>query len=196
MTKTLLQLAGADPKPSALAESVLVIVDAQNEYLEGPLALSGVDAAMPVLAGLLARARDAGTPVVHIAHKGRAGGAFDRDDRRGQIADAVAPQDGEPVIEKGLPNSFAGTTLKAELDRIGERPLIVAGFMTHMCVSSTLRAALDLGYRSTLAGDACATRDLPDPMGGVIKADTIHRSALAALADRFACVVMAQDIPG
>ena len=37
--------------------------------------------------------------------------------------------------------------------------------MTNMCVSSTARAALDLGYKATVAADAAATRDLPDPMG-------------------------------
>ena len=39
-----------------------------------------------------------------------------------------------------------------------------------------------------MAADAAATRDLPDPMGGVIGADALHRAALAELADRFAIV--------
>jgi nicotinamidase-related amidase len=28
--------------------------------------------------------------------------------------------------------------------------MVLAGFMTHMCVSSTARAALDLGFRTTI----------------------------------------------
>lgn len=60
--------------------------------------------------------------------------------------------------------------------------------MTHMCVSSTVRAALDLGYRSTVIASACATRDLPDGLGGVVDAATLHRAALAALGDRFAVI--------
>ena len=71
----------------------------------------------------------------------------------------------------------------------GRRELIVAGFATHMCVSATTRAALDHGYRTTVVAAACATRDLPDPLGGVIAAETVHRAELAALADRFAVVV-------
>lgn len=67
--------------------------------------------------------------------------------------------------------------------------------MTHMCVSSTARAALDLGYRVTVAGDAAATRDLPDPSGGVISADALHRAALAELGDRFAVVTTVDQIP-
>ena len=34
-----------------------------------------------------------------------------------------------------------------------------------------------------------ATRDLPDPLGGVIPASVVHRTALSELADRFAVVV-------
>ena len=61
--------------------------------------------------------------------------------------------------------------------------------MTHMCVSSTVRAALDLDYRCSVVAAACATRDLPDGTGGVIAADQLQRAELAALADRFATVL-------
>jgi nicotinamidase-related amidase len=195
MAKTLLQLAGATPVPSRLGLSVLVLIDIQNEYFDGPLQLTGVGAAAEVAAGLLARARALGTPVVHVRHRGRAGGAFDPEAPRGQIHASVAPLAGEAIVDKGLPNSFANTTLAEVLQGIGPRPLVVAGFMTHMCVSATVRSALDRGLSSTVAMDATATRDLPDPTGGVLPADTVHRAALAAIADRFATVVSAADIP-
>jgi len=133
--------------------------------------------------------------VVHVRHRGRPGGAFDPDAPRGQIHASVAPLAGETVIDKGLPNAFAGTGLAEALEAIGPRPLIVVGFMTHMCVSATVRAALDRGLSSTVAMDATATRDLPDPTGGELASDTVHRAALAAIADRFATVVAAADIP-
>jgi len=61
--------------------------------------------------------------------------------------------------------------------------------MTHMCVSSTARAALDLGYRATVIADATATRALPDPTGGPdLAPEALQRAALAELADRFAVV--------
>src|SRR3546814_7791052 len=85
----------------------------------------------------------------------------DREAESGAIHAKAAPAAGETVVEKGLPNAFAGTTLQAELDKIGRKKLILAGFQTHMCVSATARAALDLGYRSTVVASAAATRDLP-----------------------------------
>ena len=187
--KTLLEMAGADLTPPPLAEAVLVLIDCQNEYVTGALPLEGVEAALERLAALLVRARAAGTPVVHIQHRGRAGGAFDLDQPRGAIHEAVAPLDGEIVIEKGLPNSFAGTTLHEELQKLGRDNLILTGFQTHMCVSATVRSALDHGYRSTVVADCCGTRALPDRKGGAVSAQVLHDATLAALADRFAVVV-------
>ena len=193
--KTLLELSGADLRPPPLASSTLVIIDAQNEYLDGKLALPGIKPAVEALAGLLTRAREAGAPIVHVQHKGRAGGLFDLDARGGAIIDAVKPAPGESIVTKPLPNSFAQTELDATLKELGRTQLVIAGFMTHMCVSSTARAALDLGYRTVVAADAAATRDLPDPLGGVIKADALHRAALAGLADRFAVIATVAQIP-
>jgi nicotinamidase-related amidase len=93
------------------------------------------------------------------------------------------------VIEKKFPSSFAGTTLAQAITDTGRRSLIVTGFMTHMCVSTTVRAALDHGLECTVVAAATATRDLVDPLGGTVPAATVQRAALAELADRFALVV-------
>jgi len=59
-----------------------------------------------------------------------------------------------------------------------------------------VRAALELGYQSTVVASACATRDLPDGLGGIVPAAVLHRACLAALADRFAVVVeRPEDLP-
>ena len=107
--KTLLQLSGADLNPPDLADSNLVLIDYQNEYRAGPLALPDVDAAIAAGARLLAQARRSGANIFHVAHKGKSGGLFDRGAERGAIVASVAPGNGEPVIEKPLPNAFAGT---------------------------------------------------------------------------------------
>jgi nicotinamidase-related amidase len=190
-SKTLLQMAGADLEPASLSNASLVIIDMQNEYLEGPIAVADAGQAIARARTLLAAARRAGAPVFHIAHKGRPGGLFDREAERGQIVDGLAPASDEAVVEKTLPNAFADTDLHAMLSESGRKDIILAGFMTHMCVSSTARAALDLGYRVTIDAESCATRDLPDGRGGVVDAKTLHEVALVALSDRFA--VIARD---
>ncbi len=186
--KTLLDLAGADLKPAKVNNATLVFIDYQNEYVAGPISLPGAAAAIQRAARLLGLARDAAAPVIHIAHKGRPGGLFDRSAERGQVIAALAPRAGEVVIEKGLPNAFAGTDLHAVLSKAARKDIIIAGFMTHMCVSSTARAALDLGWRVTIDASACATRDLPDGAGSHVAADVVHKVALVELSDRFAII--------
>ena len=196
MAKTLLELAGAPNTPTSLSNAVLVLIDVQNEYFDGPLTLTDVEPAGVVIADLLKRARAAGTPVIHIRHRGKAGGAFDLDDTRGQIHDCATPIEGEQIIDKPLPNAFAQTDLAEAIKAFEGRTPIFAGFQTHMCVSATTRAALDLGYLSTVVIDAVATRDLPDPIGGgVVDARTLNMTSLAALSDRFAILARASEIP-
>jgi nicotinamidase-related amidase len=187
--RTLLQIAGVKPEPARLADSALIVIDAQNEYVDGKLPLAEVDTALNVIADLLALARAAGTPIFHIVHRGRAGGMFDPLSTMFQIHPKAAPAAGEKIIEKELPNAFARTSLHLDLEATGRKSLMIAGFMTHMCISATARAALDHAWRTTVVADAAATRDLPCALGGQpISAATIHRTALAALADRFASV--------
>lgn len=186
--KTLLELAGADLSLPPLSSTALVLIDYQNEYLDGPISLPDAHTAVKAAAQLLARARQVGAKVIHIAHAGRAGGLFDRSAHRGAIIEDVQPLDGEVVVEKTLPNAFAGTGLKACLEEYGADKVVLLGFMTHMCVSATARVALDLGFRAFIDAPSCTTRSLPDGRGGVIAADTVHAIALAELADRFAVV--------
>lgn len=190
--KTLLELAGAQAQSVLWDKSVLLLIDHQQEYAtDGGLPLTGVDPAVAEIGKLLAAARKAGAPVIHIQQQGRPGGAlFTPGTPRADFISSVRPIDGETVVPKGLPNSFAKTPLDEVLHRTGRNELIVAGFMTHMCVSATVRSAVDHGYRASVVAAACATRDLPDPLGdGVLKAVDLHRAALTALADRFATIL-------
>jgi nicotinamidase-related amidase len=193
--KTLLQMAGAPLEPSRFSESAVVIIDAQNEYVNGKLPLVGIAPALDNIAILLKAARAAGSPIIHVQHKGRAGGLFDPGADAFQLAPQAAQMSGEAIVEKPLPNAFAQTNLQDLLVNAGKKQLIIAGFQTHMCISSTVRAALDLGYRTTVVSDAAATRDLPDPTGGpAFAAPELHRAALAGLADRFAIVAKLADL--
>ncbi|MHB8166207.1 MAG: isochorismatase family protein [Sulfuricella sp.] len=192
---TLLQIVGVTQETARLSNSVLVIIDAQREYVDGRLHLSGIEDSLVVAAKLLARARAAGTPVVHVVQRG-GGALFNPQGAYFEEAAPLAAQTGEPVVQKTLPNAFAGTNLQNVLGKTGRKNLIVIGYMTHMCVSSTVRAALDAGYRTTVVAAATATRNLPDGHGGTISAATVQAASLAALSDRFAKIVQnAEDIP-
>ena len=187
--KTLMQMAGADLTPAALSAATVIIIDAQRVYSDGPIVLTGVDAAATEIAALLKRARAAGTPIVHVRHVGPDGSPFGKDGNGFKYMPQAEPQAGEAEVEKGLPNSFAGTDLDDILKGIGRKKLIIAGFMSHMCVSATARSALDHGYGATVVASAVATRPLPSATGdGTVAAETLHEIALTELSDRFAII--------
>ncbi len=191
--KTLIEMAGAPSRPQRLADSAVVMIDAQLEYVTGRLPLTGVGPALEVGAELLAAARAAGRPVIHVQHRGQGDGLFGPDSAFFAIAPEVAPVADEPLVEKVVPNAFADGALAARLKQLGISKIIIAGFMTHLCVSTTARAALDLGFGCSVLAPACATRDLPDGQGGVVAAGDIHRIELVALSDRFATIATAVD---
>jgi nicotinamidase-related amidase len=189
MAMTMLQMSGMAPTPATMADGVLLIIDAQREYTDGLLPLPGAASAIAALARLLEKARVAGAPVVHVRHQSK-GKAFNPASTGYEIVKLLTPRDGEVIVDKGLPNAFAGTELAKHLAATGRKNLIVGGFMTHMCVSATVRSATDHGFMSTVAADTVATRDLPDAVGGAtVDAASIDRITLAALSDRFAWIV-------
>lgn len=186
---TLRSLLALPDTPAPISKSALILIDCQNTYREGVMQLEGVEPALGECASLLKRAREAGAPVIHIQHDTGPGTPYDVRARIGAIADVVAPAAGETVITKLYPSSFQNTNLDAELKKLGVTDLVLAGFMTHVCVNSTARAAFNHGYRVTVVGDATATRALPNPLGGTLPAEAVHNGALTALADIFAIVV-------
>jgi nicotinamidase-related amidase len=157
--------------------------------------LEGVQPALDQAAELLDRARSAGIPVVHIMHDAGEGSPYDVRDEIGQIVERVAPRDGELVIVKTFPNAFIGTDLDQRLTAAPGRDLILAGFMTHMCVSSTARGAFSLGYQPAVVAGATATRALPGPAGEPVSAAALQSASLAGISDLFGIVVpTASDI--
>jgi nicotinamidase-related amidase len=194
---TLHGLLGLADQPAALRDSALIMIDCQNTYRRGVMRLDGVEDALTEAARLLAAARAADVPVVHIMHDAGEGSPYDIQAELGQISDEVTPSPGEIVIVKNYPSSFFKTDLDEQLQKTNRRDLVLAGFMTHMCVNSTARDAFNLGYRPTIVAGATATRALPGVNGEPVSAEQVQAASLAGVADLFALVVgKSDDIPG
>jgi nicotinamidase-related amidase len=61
-------------------------------------------------------------------------------------------------------------------------------------VSTTARLSCDLGFKTVVVGDACATFDLEGLDGAPIPADILHATALAELHGEFAMVLPTEGI--
>ncbi|WKU43140.1 isochorismatase family protein [Streptomyces sp. VNUA116] len=195
---TLRDVIGLDSRPPALSDSVLILIDYQNTYRTGVMALEGAEEALAAGARLLERARAAGVPVVHVINDGGENTPYDIRARIGAISDEVAPADGETVVVKQFPNAFHLTGLEQTLTGLGAAPgsgrdLVIGGFMTHMCVSYTAQGAFNLGYRPTVVAETTATRALTAPDGTVLAAAALQTAALTTITDLFGTVVPTVD---
>ncbi len=169
----------------------LLLIDIQNDYFQGgkfELYQSEHAANQAKKMLQLFRARD--LPVFHIQHINNSPNApfFVSNTEGANIYKSVSPKNGEIVIEKHTPDSFYQTTLKSELDKKGINHLVVCGMMTHMCVDTTVRTAVSLGYKITLIEDACATRELKWN-DIVVPAPIVQAAFMASLNNKFANIL-------
>lgn len=175
--------------------TALLLIDIQNDYFpDGKMVLERMEEAAASARMLLDAFRERGMPVLHLRHLSTRPGAtfFVPGTKGAEINALVGPAAGEKVIEKNFPNGFRGTKLFDELRAAGVDGLVIAGAMSHMCVDATVRAAFDLGFRCTVAEDACATRAL-EFNGATLPASEVHGAFMAALRVPYASVVRARE---
>lgn len=186
---TLREIVGLGQQAAPLKDSALVMIDCQNTYRSGIMQLTGVEEALQEAKKLLLMAREQKIPVFHIRHHAGPGTPYDVNALIGAIADEVAPIAGEAVITKNYPNSFTQTDLDAQLKAAGVKNLVLAGFMTHMCINSTAHGAFNLGYNVAVVASATATRPLQAANGKVLSAQEVHDGAIASTRDLYAAII-------
>jgi len=167
-----------DPERSAL-----LVIDMQRYFFAD--ANPVMAAVVPRVEQLVGWARDLACTVIHtreayradlsdvtsfkaqlgyVAKPGPGGRALVRGEENHDFLDSLAPRPGEPVIDKPGFSAFHGSDLHERLTAAGIDHLILCGVTTQCCVHSTLRSAVDLGYRCLTVADCCAAeeRDLHD----------------------------------
>jgi nicotinamidase-related amidase len=134
-------------------ETVLLVVDVQQGLVDY-LSAERRSKLLSTLSGLLARARAARIPVAYVRH-------HDEELVTGtpvwEVAREIAPQPGEPIVEKAFRDSFRETNLQDVLQGLGATSLVVCGMQTEYCIDATTREAERRGYRVTIIADGTAT---------------------------------------
>ncbi len=187
-------ITGMGHNPASLKDAALIMIDCQNTYRQGVMQLTGVEEAILECQKLLEMARDLKSPIIHIQHDAGLGSPYDITADTGAISVEVAPKNGEKVVVKNYPNAFVKTELEAYLKSLGVENIVLAGFMTHMCINSTAHGGFNLGFKPTVVASATATRPLQASNGVVLSAQQVHEGALAATRDLYA--VVADNVSG
>lgn len=170
-------------------DTALIIVDIQKDYFaNGKMELVNPDQAAKNAAKILDWFRKNNKEnIFHVQHVASSPdmGFFLPDTEGIEIHELVQPLENETLVIKQFANSFLQTELGEQLAKKQITKLVVVGMMTHMCIDATVRAAVDLGYETTLIEDACATRDLSYE-DKIIPAEQVHYSFVGALHGMYA----------
>jgi len=173
--------------------SALVAIDVQNEYVTGglPIVHPPVEGSLERIGAAIDAANAAGLPVVLVRHTETdpTAGIFVSGSPAWQLHESVASRPHVAVVDKTLPGSFTGTELESLLSDRRVDHLVIAGYMTHMCVDTTTRQAMHLGLDVTVLDDATGTIDVSDDLPAAL----VHRVELGVLGDGFATVSSTSD---
>lgn len=187
-------LASRPADPLALdAHAVLVVIDMQRGF--DALPRRNNPACEAHVAALQDAWRLAGWPLIMVRHDSKEARSVFRPGAPGNaFKPETAPRPGETVVSKSVHSAFIGTDLEARLRALACSSLVLAGIQTNYCVATTARMAGNLGFRTFVAGDACATFPQRLLDGREADAQAAHDMALAELHGEFATVVATREI--
>lgn len=134
------QMLGAPASTASPSDSTLLIIDAQNEYAEGHLKVTNAPESRNAISSLVEKYRSAGGKIVHVVHKTPDGTpVFTPNTKLAEEFEEIAPKNGEKVIGKMHPSSFADTDLHEYLGGKGGSKLVLTGYMVSLDQRSFLR---------------------------------------------------------
>ena len=178
-----------------MKEPALLLVDVQKGFDDPAWGVRNNPEAETNMARLLGAWRAAQQPVIHVKHDSTLPSSPLRPGQPGNdFMDDVAPLASEARFAKTVNSAFIGTALEEYLREHGIEALVIAGFTTDHCVSTTARMAGNLGFDVTLVADATATFARTTRAGQHYTAEAIHDIHLASLDGEFCSVKSTAEV--
>ncbi|MBD8534128.1 isochorismatase family protein [Plantibacter sp. CFBP 13570] len=170
----------------------LILIDVQQEYFAGPLAIQYPPREESILriATAIDAATTAGVPVVVVQHSSGSGApVFDPETSAFELHPEVVrrAQPSWKGVVKQYGSVFAGTDLEAWLREQGVNTVTLVGYMTNNCVIASAAGAEELGIEVEVLSDATGAINLENGAGSV-DAKTVHTTLMALLDSNFAAV--------
>lgn len=180
-----------------LSRAALLVVDVQRGFDDPVWGPRNNPEAEANIAQIIAAWRETGRSVIHVLHDSPSSTSPLRPGTSGNLPKAEAePREGESVYRKTVNSAFIGTSLEADLRAAGVDMLLVVGLTTNHCVSTTVRMAANLGFKTYVVADATATFDRLGVDGRTRPAREVQAAALSDLQEEFAILVQTKDVVG
>lgn len=166
----------------------LIIIDAQNEFTAaGKRPVPSIQSAIEAIRLNVEQARKNGSPIAWIRHfnKPHESPAFAPGTWGSEFIRGLGPQEGfgvEKEFHKDVYGAFTGTNIGLWLKDLEVSEVLIVGFYTHGCVSTTAREALMAGLTVKLDANATGSCDITYEGLGTLYAEQVKRTALLHLA--------------
>ena len=181
--------------PATQPRRALVVVDVQNDYNGGNLAIQHPpfgDSVVNVTRAMDAAA-EAGIKIVVVKQMApETSPIFAKGSHGGELHPEIAKRKRDHYVEKLLPSAFTGTDLEDWLRANGIDTIAVVGYMTHNCDLSTIIHAVHMGFSVEFLSDASGSVPYANS-AGYASAEDIHRVVSVVLQSRFAAVLKTAD---
>ncbi|OSY14205.1 Isochorismatase [Bacillus mycoides] len=162
-------------------KKALIVIDVQVGMYTAGMPVHNGEKFLETLQNLIEECRSNSIPIIYVQHNGPKNHSLEKGTAGWQVHAAIAPQDGDSIVEKTTPDSFHKTNLNELLQEKGIEHVIISGMQTEYCVDTTTRRAFSEGYKVTLVSDAHSTFD-----SDVLRAEDIvkhHNAVFGAFAD-------------
>lgn len=198
-------------KVDRFAHPALVVVDMQNDFVRvgAPLEVPDARATIPAHQALIAACREMDIPVIYTKFVAgpkptliwqwspvlapptcccwsgfrRSYPDVDRELDCAAIIDELAPEPGDPIVEKFGYGAFHHTNLDHLLKARHVESVLVTGTVSQICVDETARESFKHGYPTTIVADAVSSY-APD----------LHAATLKNFAHKFGWVSTTAEV--
>ncbi|MFE0752104.1 isochorismatase family protein [Gordonia sp. NPDC058843] len=170
----------------------LVLVDVQNTYFDGPLAIQYPprDTSLSNITRIIDHAEVNNIPVVVVQHTLPAGAPVFAEgsaawELHPAIAERVTPS--WKSVRKSVGSVFGGTDLADWLRTQDVDTITLVGYMTNNCDLASAAGAEELGFAAEIISDATGAIHLANAAGKA-SAEDVHNTLMALFNSNFAAV--------
>lgn len=167
--------------------TAFIVIDVQNEFsAKGKRPVPDHLLFIEAIKAKVAQARENGNPIAWVKHYNlpTESPAFVPGTWGAEFFDGIGPLTGatkEKLFEKNVYGAFTGTNIGSWLVSLAVDKVVIMGFYTHGCVSTTSREAIMKGLEVYIDPETTGTCAVEHPLLGKLSAIENRRAALLQL---------------
>ena len=119
----------------------LIVIDMQKALMDDEL--YNYDRFVENVKKIITTARENDVEVIYVQHDAGPGTGFSMGDEAFEIAEEVAPLEGEKTFVKTINSCFGNKDFTAYLEKAKDDTLMIIGLQTNFCIDATVKSAFD-----------------------------------------------------